>query len=51
MEHSENEIITQSGLFENKIGPGELESSAQQTLVLQELCATDYGHVYFVLFV
>ena len=30
-EYSENRTITQSGLFENEIGPGMLESSVQQT--------------------
>ena len=30
-EHSENKIITQSGLFENEVGPGVLQSSIQQT--------------------
>ena len=29
-------IITQSGLFENEIGPGVLQSSVQQTRVLEE---------------
>ena len=47
IEHSENKIITQSGLFENEIGAGVLQSSVQQTGVLQEYqrhkpCATDY---------
>ena len=47
IEHSENKIITQSGLFGNEIGPGVLQSSVQQTRVLQEYqrhkpCATDY---------
>ena len=36
IEHSENKIITQSGLFENEIGPGVLQPSAQQTGMLQE---------------
>ena len=34
IEHSKNKIITQSWLFENEIGPGVLQSSAQQTRVL-----------------
>ena len=47
IEHSENKIITQSGMFENEIGPGLLESSVRQTHALQEYqrhrpCATDY---------
>ena len=47
MEHSENEIITLSRMFENEIGPGVLQSRVQQTRVLQEYqkhnpCASDY---------
>ena len=36
IEHSENKIIAQSGLFENEIGPGVLSSSVQQPLALRE---------------
>ena len=47
IEHSENKIITQSGLYENEIVPGILQSSIQQIRVLQKHqmhkpCATDY---------
>ena len=36
IEHSENKSIIQSGLFENEIRPGVLQSSIQQTRVLQD---------------
>ena len=36
IEHSENRIITQSGMFENEIGPRILQSSIQQTRALEE---------------
>ena len=36
IEHFENKIITQTGLFENKIGPGVLQSRVHQTCLLQE---------------
>ena len=36
IEHSENNIIMQSGLFENEIRPGVLWSSVQQTRALQD---------------
>ena len=36
IEHSENKIIMQFGLFENEIRPGVLWSSIQQTRVLQD---------------
>ena len=36
IEHSENKIVTQSGLFENEIGPGVLNSSIQQIRLLEE---------------
>ena len=47
IEHSENRIIFQSEMFENKIGPGVLQSSVRQTRELQEYekhkpGATDY---------
>ena len=35
IEHSENNIIRQSGLFENETGPGVLHSSVQKTRVLE----------------
>ena len=35
-EHFENKIITQTGLFGNKIGPGVLQSRVHQTCLLQE---------------
>ena len=46
IKHSENKIITRTGLFENKIGPEALHSRAQQTRALEEyqmhkLSATD----------
>ena len=36
IEHSENKVVTQSGLFENEIGPEVLQSSVRQTPALQE---------------
>ena len=36
IEHSENKIITQSGLFGNETGSGVLHSIVQQTLALHE---------------
>ena len=50
IEHSENRITFQSGMFENEIGLGVLQSSVQQARVLleyqmQEPHATDYMHV------
>ena len=33
---SENEALTQSGLFKNEIGPGAFQSSVQRTQALQE---------------
>ena len=36
LEHSEDKIITQSGLFESEVGPGLIEFSFQETLTLQE---------------
>ena len=46
IERSENKVIVQSGLFENEIGPGVLQSSVQQIRPFQEYqmhktCATD----------
>ena len=38
IEHPGNRIIFQSGMFENEIGPGVLQSSVRQTGVLEE-CA------------
>ena len=35
IENSENKVIMQSGLSENEIGPGVLESSVQQARLLQ----------------
>ena len=35
IDHSENKIIMQSGLFVNEIGPGAFQSGVQQTRVLQ----------------
>ena len=51
IEHSENKIITQSGLSGEKIGPGVLHSRVQQTSVLQEYqrhkqCATNYVSLF-----
>ena len=37
IEHSENKIITLSGLFGNEMGPGVLYPSVQQTQVLQDI--------------
>ena len=37
LEHSENKMITQSGLHENEIGPEVLYSSIQQARVLQDI--------------
>ena len=53
IEHSENGIIFQSGMFENEIGPGVLQSSIRQTRVLQEYQmnkprATDVDSVHVV---
>ena len=47
IEHSKNRIITQSGMFENEIGPRVLQSSIRQARVTQEYewynpCATDF---------
>ena len=36
IEHSENKTITQSGLLANEVGPGMLQSSFEQTFILQE---------------
>ena len=36
MEHSENKIIIQSGLFENEVGPGVFQYSIQQTCMHQK---------------
>ena len=36
IDHSENKLITLSGLFESKLGPGKLQSSVQQTRPVQE---------------
>ena len=36
IEHSENEIITQSGLFENEIGSDVVQDRVQKTEQLQE---------------
>ena len=36
IEHSENEIAAQSGLFKNKIAPGVLHCGVQQVCALQE---------------
>ena len=54
IEHSENRIIFQSGMFENEIGPRVFQSSARQTRVLQEYQrhtprVTDYISILSVL--
>ena len=54
IEHSGNRIIFQSGMFENEIGSGVLQSSVRQTRVLQEYqrhkpCPTDYMSILSVL--
>ena len=54
IEHSENKMITQYGLFENDIGPGVLQSSVYQTRALQEYqkhipCATYYVSILSML--
>ena len=54
IEHSDNKSITKSGLFGNEIGPGVLQSKAQQTRLLQECqrhkpCATDYVSILSLL--
>ena len=36
IEHSENKIVVQSGLFKTEIGPGLLKSSVQKKCILQE---------------
>ena len=36
IEHTENKIITHSGLFENEIGPGVLQSREQSACLLRE---------------
>ena len=36
IEHSENKVVTQSGLFEIEIAPGALQTSVQGTRALQE---------------
>ena len=55
IEHSENKVIMQFGLFENEIGPGVLLSSVQQTRALEEYqrhkpCATHYMSVLSLLY-
>ena len=47
IEHTENRMIAQSGMFENEIGPGVLQTNMQQRRVLQDFkrhksCSTDY---------
>ena len=39
IEHSENKVIMQSGLAEDEIGPGVLQSSIKLTCLLQEYLA------------
>ena len=54
IEHSENKIVTNSGMLENEIRPGVLQSSVRHTRVLQEYQkrksrAADYVSILFVL--
>ena len=53
-EHSQNKISAQSGLFENEIGSGVLQSSVQRTCLLQECqrhkaLESDYGSILSLL--